>query len=117
VEIGNNVENMELNDLKYYVEPPRCSIIIKEIRPIDHVIEIIVNLKGPMHEAQIKKLNSKRQILKVFCFANLLSLPHLLTRKTQGTKLLVDYNISPIVKEVVEQIYYYKSMVFLLPTL
>jgi len=123
VEIGN----MELNDLKYYVEPPRCSIILKEIRPIDHVIEIIVNLKGP-----IKKLNSKRQILKVLCFANLLSLPHLLTRKTQGTKLLVDYNILPIVtsnvsldimrqktldKEVVEQIYYYKSMVFLLPTL
>jgi hypothetical protein len=68
----------------------------------------------------------------VRCFANLLSLPHLLARKTQGTKLLVDYDISHVVtsnvslnimqqkkldKEVVEQIPYYKTMVFLLPLL
>ncbi len=87
MEIGNNVENIELNDLKYYVEPSKGSITIKETRPIDHVIEIIVNLKGPMHEPQIKTPNSESQVQKVLCFANLLSLPHLLGRMTQGTKL------------------------------
>jgi hypothetical protein len=87
VEIGNNVENMELNDLKYYVESSKCFITIKETRPIDHVIEIIINLKGPMHEPQIKEPNSKSRIQKVLCFANLLSLPHLFGRMTQGTQL------------------------------
>ncbi len=59
MEIGNNVENMELSELIFYLELPKYSITIKETRPIDHVIEIIVHLKGPMHEPQIKEPNLK----------------------------------------------------------
>ncbi len=70
----------EPNDLKYYVEQPRNRVVVEEIRLTNQSNEPIVHLEQPMHEPQIEVRIFNSQILKVFQFANLLSLPHLLTK-------------------------------------
>jgi len=64
--------------------------ITKEIEPTNFIFELLINLHGPTCE--LLKVHNFANVTQIpICFANLLSLQHLSTRKTRGKELLTYY--------------------------
>ncbi len=68
--------------------------IIEDIR-IEGTLDCKVNLCESTNASKGELFHS-RKVLAPICFQNLLSLLHLLTRKTHGKDLLIDYNQSHV---------------------
>jgi hypothetical protein len=59
------------------------SFITEEIEPTKCIFELLINLHGPTCE--LLKVHNFANVTQILvCFANLLSLRHLFTRKTKG---------------------------------
>ncbi len=76
--------------MKYYVEVfMSASPTTNEIEPKRTNPNLQIDLHGPICELlELHNFANSTQVS--LCFANLLSLPHLLVRKTRGKKPLLD---------------------------
>ncbi len=99
--ILQELETLETNEheqsnVRYYVEEPKSPTIVDANKQTKMIYDIIADVDGPI----IKMQQVHHHVVAAqepISFASLLSLPHLLTRKTRGKEPLVDYNQSYVV--------------------